>query len=97
MPTSGGEPEFLTDAPYAGQRWSRDGERVFFTGRGENAGNVWAVSVEDRVTRAMTDLAGRSGTLGAFARATDGRYLYFTWQEDLGDIWVMDVVTSESE
>ncbi len=26
------------------------------------------------------------------ASATDGSYLYFTWQDDLGDIWVMDVV-----
>jgi hypothetical protein len=23
--------------------------------------------------------------------ATDGEYLYFTWEEDFGDIWVMDV------
>ncbi len=23
---------------------------------------------------------------------TDGRYLYFIWREDDGDIWVMDVV-----
>jgi hypothetical protein len=22
-----------------------------------------------------------------------GRYLYFTWREDEGDIWVMDVAT----
>ena len=26
--------------------------------------------------------------------ATD-EYLYFTWQEDDGDIWVMDVVPNE--
>jgi hypothetical protein len=24
--------------------------------------------------------------------ATDGKYLHFTWREDAGDIWVMDVV-----
>jgi hypothetical protein len=24
--------------------------------------------------------------------ATDGKYLYFTWRGDMGDIWVMDVV-----
>jgi hypothetical protein len=85
----------LTDALYSGQRWSRDGRRVFFIGRGESAGNVWAVSVEDRAMRPMTDLVGRSGALGNLANATDGRYLYFTWQEDLGDIWVMDVVWDE--
>jgi hypothetical protein len=22
---------------------------------------------------------------------TDGKYLYFTWEEDFGDIWLMDV------
>ena len=81
------------DAPYEAQRWSRDGEQVFFIVRGESEGNVWAVNVEDRAIRAMTDLEGRSGTLGRLAIATDGEYLYFTWQEDLGDIWVMDVAT----
>jgi hypothetical protein len=29
--------------------------------------------------------------LGSFALATDGRYLFFTWEEDLGDLWTMDV------
>jgi hypothetical protein len=24
--------------------------------------------------------------------ATDGRYLYFTWEESRGDIWVADLV-----
>jgi hypothetical protein len=24
--------------------------------------------------------------------ASDGEFLYFTWRDDLGDIWVMDVV-----
>jgi len=27
--------------------------------------------------------------------STDGAYLYFTWEQDLGDIWVMDVVCDE--
>ena len=29
-------------------------------------------------------------TLGTQGLATDGRYLYFRWEEELGDIWVMD-------
>jgi len=29
--------------------------------------------------------------------SSDGRYFYFAWQEHRGDIWVMDVVTDESE
>ena len=40
----------------------------------------------------MTDFEGKRGDLGSWALATDGDYLYFTWQEDIGDIWVMDVV-----
>jgi len=33
--------------------------------------------------------------LGFLALATDGEFLYFTWQVRLGDIWVMDVVWDE--
>ena len=42
--------------------------------------------------RSLTDFGGRPGTLGTFGLATDGDYLYFTWQNDVGDLWVMDVV-----
>ena len=42
--------------------------------------------------RPVTDFTGRPGTLGVFGLATDGSYLYFTWDEDIGDLWVMDVV-----
>lgn len=45
----------------------------------------------------MTDLSGRRGSMGPLALATDGNYLYFTWEDDLGDIWVIDVVTDERE
>jgi hypothetical protein len=24
--------------------------------------------------------------------ASDGKYLYFPWRDDVGDIWIMDVV-----
>lgn len=40
----------------------------------------------------MTHFQGRSGGLVGIARATDGTYLYFTWEESVSDIWVMDVV-----
>ncbi len=35
---------------------------------------------------------GRVGQLGLYALATDGIYVYFTWRQDVGDLWVMDVV-----
>jgi hypothetical protein len=37
-------------------------------------------------------LKGRRGSIGNVF-ANDDRYLYFTWREDVGDIWVMDVVS----
>ena len=43
----------------------------------------------------MTDLTGRRGSL-LESLASDGQYLYFAWHEDIGDIWVMDVVTDKS-
>lgn len=42
--------------------------------------------------RQLTDLSGTRGRLVWQALTTDGRYLYFAWQEGLGDIWVADVV-----
>ena len=45
----------------------------------------------------MTDLSGRRGSMGLTALATDRNYLYFTWGDNLGDIWVMDMVTGETE
>jgi len=94
VPVAGGEPKFL-DADKA--RWSNDGKQIFFTGRGERAGNLWAVTLEDELERPMTELTGKRGTLGDSCLTTDGEYLYFCWREALGDIWVMDVITDETE
>ncbi len=47
--------------------------------------------------RRLTDLVGKRGELGILSLTTDGRYLYFSWEEDTGDIWVMDVVAEESD
>ena len=45
--------------------------------------------------RPVTELRGRRGYLESLSLATDGKYLYFTWGEDLSDIWVMDVEWDE--
>ena len=57
-----------------------------------NGPDLWALSLDDGTEVPLTDFAGRPGELGGLTLDTDGEYLYFTWQEDLGDIWVMDVV-----
>ncbi len=96
VPAAGGNHEALTepliDVGRGGTpRWSMDGKRIFFAeGR-----NLWAVSPEDGTMQAMTELVGRQGTVSNTCMATDGEFLYFAWREDLGDIWVMGVVTEE--
>ena len=46
--------------------------------------------------RPVTDFEGRPGGLGQVALATDAEYIYFTWMVDIADIWVADVVDSDS-
>jgi Tol biopolymer transport system component len=92
VPAGGGEPERFTQGAANFFRWSPDGKRIYFFGAGERSGDVWVRSLSDGTERPLTDLSGRPGTLGLFGLATDGKYIYFTWQEDLGDIWVMDAL-----
>ena len=68
-------------------RWSPDGTTIY-AGR---AANLLAVGLESGRERLLTDLGSRRGTLGQFALATDGRSLYFTWDENVADLWVMSV------
>jgi len=57
--------------------------------------DLWKLSLDRGQVSRLTKLQGRRGTLGQVF-TTDGRYLYFTWREDDGDIWVMDVVKKVS-
>ena len=90
----GGEPLLLPptgDEPYS-LRFSRDGQSIFYsviTGPREKH-DFWKLSLDDGKVSRLTRLEGRRGSIGNLA--TDGRYLYFPWQEDDGDIWVMNVV-----
>jgi Tol biopolymer transport system component len=72
-------------------QWSRDGNRIYFMGADERAGNIWALSLKDRREFPVTNLSGRRGSLGFQSPSTDGKYLYFPWRDDIGDVWVMDV------
>jgi Tol biopolymer transport system component len=89
--STGGEPELLIPDAGFSSRWSPDGAHIYFAG--PDGKNFWAFSLKDRTTRPVTDLTGRRGMLGAYQMvATDGTFLYITWRDDLGDIWVMDFV-----
>lgn len=88
---NGGPAQPLSAAGAMLPRWSPDGKRVYFRGVRDGVANVWEVSVETKTERAMTDLSRRRGVLSANMLTTDGKYLYFAWQENFGDIWVMDL------
>ena len=92
---SGGEPELLTRGPGNGASWSPDGKLMYYNGAGERDDSLWAFALDDRREYRVADLTGRRGSLSGATSATDGSYLYFGWQNNLGDIWVMDVVQGE--
>ena len=94
---SGGPAEKLTDGPAWYSVFSPDGAHVYFVGFGDKAGSLWEVPAGGGAARRVTKLEGKPGGLGNAALATDGKHLYFAWEEDLGDIWVMDVVTDEEK
>jgi Tol biopolymer transport system component len=92
----GGEPVLLPGEQAYTPRFSPDGRSVYYSvvnGLRENH-DLWKASLDTGKVSRLTKLAGRRGYLGNVF-ATDGRYLYFTWSEDVGDIWVMDVATDD--
>jgi len=71
--------------------WAPDSSALYYTPSRTGGDDIWRVSIENRQKRAMTDLSGRVGRLARAALAVQGSFLYFVWEQDLGDIWVMDV------
>jgi Tol biopolymer transport system component len=88
VPSIGGDPEFVAESLATGGACTPDGEHLFFV----KLDNVWAFSQKDGTEYPVTDLSGRRGALFYGFLATDGEYIYFNWEEDIGDIWVMDAV-----
>ncbi len=94
-PLAGGQLESLTSLQLDGVApddlvWSGDRTHIYFIRQVENNRNIWSLSISDGTVQQLTGFKGRYGELGRYF-ATDGKYLYFTWSENLGDIWVMDV------
>ncbi len=98
VPPAGGRPEPLTEEIFGQFGWgiySLNGKNVYFKAEREGARNFWEVPAEGGAERQLTDFAGKYGRLSSECHATDGKYIYFTWREDISDIWVMDVVENE--
>ena len=92
VPAEGGQPEQVSTQAAWLPRWSPDGSQIFFPSADGTTQNIWSVSLEDRSERPITDLTGRRGTLNTQSPASADGYLYFTWRDDVGDVWVMDVI-----
>ena len=90
MPASGGPAEQLMQEPAYYFRWSADGAHIYFTGVNRGDNDLWALTLDGGRERRLTRFSGKPGSLGPYTLAVDREYLYFTWRNDLGDIWVMD-------
>ena len=92
IPSDGGNPVPVTEPGVSlWTAWSLDSEYIYFV-RGPN---IWVVSADGENEHPITDLESKSGSI-QFQLSTDGRYIYFSWQEGSGDIWVMDVVSGKT-
>jgi Tol biopolymer transport system component len=94
VPLKGGDPTPISTGGHRlnTPRVSRDGRSICYSvlqGPAELY-DLWRVSLADGRTSRLTRLEGRRGQLGYYY-AADAQHLYFTWREDEGDIWVMDV------
>lgn len=99
-PIEGGDGRPLTKGQAAAPAWSPDGRWVYFHTFRESGGttyqlerpglNIWRVSADGTREEPVTRFTARRGLLG-HSIDTDGQRVYFTWREDVSDIWTMEV------
>jgi len=89
-----GERTRVTQMPSRAPAWSPEGDRLYFVGYGETAtaGDLWEIELATGESRAVTDFGKRRGRLGTFALDNDGEFLYYLWEDDTADLWMMDFV-----
>jgi Tol biopolymer transport system component len=75
-------------------RFMPDGRSLIYSvifGLVRETNELWKLSLDSGTVTQLTKLEGRRGGLNENF-ATDGQFVYFTWREDDGDIWVMDTI-----
>ncbi len=91
LPYDGGEPTLVTNQPARYPHWSRDGRILYFLDGGNP--RIWSVPIGGGAERVVAELGGKPGALGVYGLDVGREHIYFLWDEDIGDIWMMDVVT----
>ena len=94
VPAGGGEAEPFLDEDSWDFLLSPSGDKVYFVARREGRGNFYEKAFGGATERRLTDFVGRPGRL-EWKADTGEEFLYFTWREDHGDLWVMDVEQGE--
>ena len=91
----GGDPVQLTEGKWLGIYpffWSADGQIIYTQGIGKPGNercNLWAVSVPDGEAHPILDLGGSSKE--PLALSSDGKKLFFTLGERIGDICMAEL------
>jgi Tol biopolymer transport system component len=88
VPVGGGEAQPFLDG--RSPKWSADAKRIYYVARRGGHVNLYERENGSTTERQLTDFVGRPGFLASLDD-TDSAFLYFTWREDHGDLWVMDV------
>ncbi len=90
-------PSELASEPKRLERFQREAETLAtpvarLLGGGRE--NLYEKILGESGERPLTDFSGRPGRLESLSE-TDGEFLYRTWREDVGDLWVMDVAQGQ--
>jgi Tol biopolymer transport system component len=95
VPVTGGEPTVVVPSFGNRPRWSSDGQWIYFYRLNTNTGvvDVWRVTADGKKEQRLTNFEGRKGRVEGNAIDVDDQYIYIAWRDDIGDIWVMDIVT----
>ena len=86
------QPSVLVAQSAAAPSWSLDGRYLIIRSAADQISRV--ETKPGATSQVVVDLSGRQGSLGIYNTPSDGKYIYFIWEENLGDIWTMTIASS---